>query len=119
MSKLHTLTLNNGAMHQLAQILGAPGFLTEPADVYRAGELLETQFMELPKPEEIPAGTDSLAAEKQVRAWQRAGSHKVEATERQRDTAKKAVQACIGKGNLPAGPGSLCLLRELGLAPEA
>lgn len=120
MSKSHTLTLNNGAVYQLAQILGAPGFLTEAADLYRAGEVLETQLLDLPAPpEQIAKGTDDLTAEKQVRAWQRKGENKIELSERQRDTAKKAVQACIGKGTLPPGAGSLCLLRELGLAPEA
>ncbi len=115
MPKAHTLTLNNGAVHQFAQILGAPGLLTEPADLYRAGQVLEEQLLELPALPDLPKGADEMAGTKLVREWQRAGAHRIELSERQRETGKKAVQAACGKGVLPPGPGSLRLLTEFGL----
>ena len=115
----HTLTLNNGALHNLAQLLAVAGLLTETADLYRAGQMLEECLpLDLPKPPEPDASLDQLAATKHVVNWTRAGKHVVTLSERQRDTAKKAVQAAVAKGMLPGGPSSLCLLRELGLAPE-
>lgn len=118
MTKPHTLSLNNGAVHQLAQILGAPGLLTEPADLFRAGQILEESLLDLPAPPELAKGIDELAAVKQSRDWQRAGEHCIDLTERQRETAKKALQAACGKGVLPPGPGSLRLLTQLGLGAE-
>ena len=114
---MHALTLNNGAIHHLAQFLATPGVLTESADLFRAGQLLEEKLAELPMPEKIPDGTDHFDANKRVRAWQRSGSNIVEVTERQRETCKKAMTEIIKKG-IPAGPGVNCLLKQLGLAPE-
>lgn len=113
----HTLTLNNGAIHHLAQFLAAPGALTDPADLYRAGAILEEKLADLPKPEELPKDVDQLKAVELVRAWQRKGEHVIELTEKQRDTCKKAVQEVIKKG-VGAGPAMLCLLKQLGLSPE-
>lgn len=119
MSKSHTLTLNNGAIHHLSQVLGSPGLLTDPADLFRAGQIIEEKLMDLPKPDEIPKGTDGLAAEGMIRKWQRDGANVVELSERHRDTAKKAVKAACEKGNIPPGPASMCLLFELGLVEGA
>jgi hypothetical protein len=115
--KTHSLTLNNGAIHHLAQFLATPGALTDAADLFRAGQLLEEQLAELPTPEEIPAGTEHFEAVKLVRSWQRLGENIVEVTERQRETCKKAANEIIKKG-IGAGPGVNCLLKQLGLAPE-
>lgn len=114
---MHKLTLNNGAIHHLAQFLAVPGALTDPADLYRAGMVLEEKLSDLPKPDEIPEGTDQLKAVDLVRAWQRKGEHVIELTEKQRDTCKKAVQEVIKKG-VGASPAIVCLLKQLGLAPE-
>lgn len=118
MSK-HTLTLNNGGIHQLAQVLGAPGLLTEPADLYRAGQFLEEHLTELPKAEDLPKDADQITATKLVYGWQRKGEHKLEVSERLRDTAKKAIQAAASKGGLAPGPGLTSMLNAFGLAPEA
>ena len=83
---MHNLTLNNGALHHLAQFLAAPGALTDVGDLYRAGEIMETKLADLPMPLEVAEGTDQLTATKQIGAWQREGEHVLELTERQRDT---------------------------------
>lgn len=113
--KTHTLTINNGAIHHLAQVLAIPGLLTEPADLYRAGQILEEHLVELPKPAELAKGTDEINVTITVRKWQRDGQHVLTLTERQRDTAKKAVKASCEKGQMPPGPALTCLLVELGL----
>ena len=91
----------------------------DPADLFRAGQIIEEKLMDLPKPDEIPKGTDGLAAEGMIRKWQRDGANVVELSERHRDTAKKAVKAACEKGNIPPGPASMCLLFELGLVEGA
>jgi hypothetical protein len=114
--KTHTLTLSNGAFNQLAQILGVPGLLTEPADLYRAGKIAEEHLLELPDGPSVDQ--KDPASGKAFIAWARSGSHEVVISEKERETAKKAVTAAVAKGMVPAGPASMCLLRELGLAPE-
>lgn len=112
----HTLNLNKGARAQLSQILGAPGLLTETADVYRAGKISEDHFLDVDMgPKVDPSDKESVKASG---VWQRELAEPITISERERDTAKKAVTAAIGKGIVFAGPASLCLLRELGLAPE-
>lgn len=114
-AKTHTLNLNNGAIHHLAQVLAIPGLLTDPADLFRAGQILEEHLIELPKPAEFAKGTDEINAVQVVRKWQRVGAHIITLSERQRETAKKATKAACEKGNMPPGPALTCLLIELGL----
>jgi hypothetical protein len=113
----HSITLNNGAMHHLASFLATPGALTDAADLYRAGQMLEDYFSDLPMPPEHNKNTDEITAVKNVRAWQKQGAFVFELSERKRETCKKAIQHVIGKG-VGSGPAMVCLLKQFGLALE-
>ena len=113
----HSLTLNFGGVHHLAQILATPGLLTDVGDLYRAGEILEEKLTDLPKPAEFREKVDQLEGEKIIRAWQRSSEFVLELSERQRDTCKKALSEIIKKG-IGAGPAANCLIKQFGLAPE-
>ena len=109
--KTHTLKLLRGSLYQLVQILATPGTFTSPADLYRAGELLEAPELDLKD-----APKEGTPVEKQ-REW---GMVEVDlvVTERQREVCKKGVEYHVGKGGLPSGRYTNRLMRELGLAPE-
>lgn len=128
-----TLDLNHGAISLLKQLLASAGWCDNPADSYRAGQLLtDAPELEIPKPprDVIPALPQDLRA-----AWIQAHPTEVEAneaaalawvrtpvalpcTEKQRETMKTCF-AHFQKGKaLPNGEVTNRLIAQLGLAPE-
>ena len=116
----HSITLNNGGMHRLAMVLGMPGVLTKPGEVFTAGVILETHLLDLPETGKLPEEVqhDQIKATAHMRKWERDGAHSFELTERQREVAKVAVRSGVERGVLAGGAGTLCLMRALGLNPE-
>ena len=106
-TKKHTISLTQGAADALRHLIGAPGLLTDPGQLYRVGEFSETHLVDLDVPE------------KPERAWQKTQMPAIEISERTRDALKALVQAAITKGALSGHASVVVLIREFGLAPDA
>lgn len=114
-------TLNNGALIMLAQLLNAPGLLTDGKDLRHAGDVAEMPpFLDLPKIPPFPEGldTNSLEALAHVRAFQRAGAHDLPTRQGQHDAIRKLLKAAAEKGGMRPGPDTSCLLREFSVGDE-
>jgi hypothetical protein len=118
--KLIDHTLNNGALIMLAQLLNAPGLLTDAKDLRHAGDVAEMEpFLELPKIPDFPEGTKTdLDRMAHVRTWQRTGEHRLPLKAAQREAIRKLVKTAMEKGAGSAGPDTRCLLREFGVGDE-
>jgi len=118
--KLIDHTLNHGALIMLAQLLNAPGLLTDAKDLRHASDVAELPpFLELPKipdfPEDLKGDLDRLGY---VRKWQRDGTHVLELKSAQRESIRKLLKVAMEKGAGRAGPDTACLLREFGVGDE-
>ncbi len=109
--KTVTITLTTGAAHLLGQLAAVPGLMTDAATLYRVGQFAESHLSDLPV-----APKDAAPAD--IDAWANCIREPLEVSTGVHAALKTAVKTAIEKGMLPGGKPTLCLIRELDLAPK-
>jgi hypothetical protein len=111
----HTITLTQGGVRGLSQMLTSPQWLKDDPDAMvlslRACTLVEDILPDLGEMPEFKKDADAIA-------WESVTAPSFKLSEKHRETCKKALTHFIKGGSIPNGKTKRALILQFGLATE-
>lgn len=117
MANSHKIQLPQLAVKALRDVLESPGWARLTSDHSAAAKMLDGVVPEVTPPDEVKAARSQSEARVANAAWSDEAKA-FELSDKQRDTARKALRHHLEQGNLPPGRYTFALLSQFGLAEE-